>query len=54
MTEKMCRSKIQGKHRNCLNSKSDSSCFTGTIEHDGKRIVDDQKETAIQKRNFPR
>ena len=54
MTEKSCRSKIQGKHRNCLNSKSDSSCFIGTIEHDGKRIVNDQKETAIQKRNFSR
>ena len=54
MTEKKCRSKTQGKHQNCLNRKSDSSCFIGTIEHDGKTIVDDQKETAIQKINFPR
>ena len=47
MTEKRCRSIIQGKHQNCLNSKSDSSSFIGAIEHDGNRIVDNQKKTVI-------
>ena len=54
MTEKKVSVKNSGQDWNCLQSKFDSSCFIGTIEHDGNRIVDDQKETVIQKRNFPR